>query len=83
MQRITVLLAEDHTVVREGIRALVEAEGDIQVIGEASDGREAVRHGRPRVSGASVEMLHQREVFAFEHLLTCAGPRHAAVHTWR
>lgn len=43
MRRITVLLAEDHTVVREGIRALVEAEGDIQVIGEASDGREAVR----------------------------------------
>ena len=29
MKRITVLLAEDHTVVREGLRALLEAEGDV------------------------------------------------------
>jgi DNA-binding NarL/FixJ family response regulator len=43
MQRITVLLAEDHIIVREGLRVLVEAEGDIEVIGEASDGREALR----------------------------------------
>jgi len=43
MQQITVLLVEDHTVVREGLRALVEAEGDIEVIGEAADGLEAVR----------------------------------------
>ena len=43
MKRITVLLAEDHTVVREGLRALLEAEGDIEVIGEAETGRQAVR----------------------------------------
>jgi len=43
MKRITVLLAEDHTVVREGLRALLMAEGDIDVIGEARDGREAVQ----------------------------------------
>jgi DNA-binding NarL/FixJ family response regulator len=43
MKRITVLLAEDHTVVREGLRALLEAEGDIEVIGEARTGREAVQ----------------------------------------
>jgi DNA-binding NarL/FixJ family response regulator len=42
MKRITVLLAEDHTVVREGLRTLLEAEGDIQVIGEAETGRQAV-----------------------------------------
>jgi DNA-binding NarL/FixJ family response regulator len=40
---ITVLLADDHTVVREGLRTLLEAEGDIQVIGEAATGREAVK----------------------------------------
>jgi len=43
MERITVLLAEDHVVVREGLRALVETEGDIEVVGEATNGREAVR----------------------------------------
>ena len=42
MKRITVLLAEDHTVVREGFRALLELDGDIKVVGEAKDGRLAV-----------------------------------------
>ena len=41
-KRIPVLLAEDHTVVREGLRILLEAEGDIQVVGEAETGRQAV-----------------------------------------
>jgi DNA-binding NarL/FixJ family response regulator len=40
--RIKVLLADDHTVVREGLRALLAAERDIEVVGEAADGREAV-----------------------------------------
>jgi len=39
---ITVLLAEDHAIVREGLRNLLEAEKDIEVVGEASDGRQAV-----------------------------------------
>lgn len=43
MKRITVLLAEDHQVVREGFRSLLEHESDIEVIGEAQTGREAVR----------------------------------------
>jgi DNA-binding NarL/FixJ family response regulator len=41
-QSITVLLAEDHTIVREGLRTLLEAEGDIRVVGEAETGRQAV-----------------------------------------
>jgi len=43
MKRITVLLADDHTVVRQGLRVLLEAEKDIRVVGEAQNGREAVR----------------------------------------
>ncbi len=39
---ITVLLADDHTVVREGLRMVLEVEKDIQVIAEARNGREAV-----------------------------------------
>jgi DNA-binding NarL/FixJ family response regulator len=42
MKRITVLLAEDHTIVRQGLRTLLEAEGDIEVVGEAGTGRQAV-----------------------------------------
>jgi DNA-binding NarL/FixJ family response regulator len=40
--RIRVLLADDHTLVREGIRLCLESMGDIEVVGEAADGREAV-----------------------------------------
>lgn len=39
---ITVLLADDHPVVRRGLRALLEAEPDFQVVGEAGDGLEAI-----------------------------------------
>ena len=42
MKRITVLLAEDHTIVREGFRKMLELEKDLQVVGEAQDGRQAV-----------------------------------------
>jgi DNA-binding NarL/FixJ family response regulator len=41
--RITILLAEDHKIVREGTRQLLEQIADMQVVGEASDGLEAVR----------------------------------------
>jgi DNA-binding NarL/FixJ family response regulator len=43
MEKITVLLADDHTVVRQGLRALLVAEGDIEIVGEAGDGRQAVQ----------------------------------------
>jgi DNA-binding NarL/FixJ family response regulator len=43
MKRIAVLLVEDHTIVREGLRVLIEAFGDIEIIGEAKTGREAVQ----------------------------------------
>jgi DNA-binding NarL/FixJ family response regulator len=42
MKRITVLLAEDHTIVREGFRKMLELEDDIEIIAEAQDGRQAI-----------------------------------------
>jgi DNA-binding NarL/FixJ family response regulator len=42
MKRITVLLAEDHTIVREGFRKMLELEDDLEVVGEAPNGRQAV-----------------------------------------
>ena len=42
MKQITVLLADDHTIVREGFRKMLELETDIAVVGEAEDGRRAI-----------------------------------------
>ena len=42
MKSIRVLLVDDHTLVREGIHALMERHNDIDIVGEASDGREAI-----------------------------------------
>lgn len=39
---VSVLIAEDHAIVREGIRMILEAEPDFDVVGEAKDGREAL-----------------------------------------
>ena len=39
---IQVLLADDHVLMRRGIRDLLEGDSEIQVVGEAGDGREAV-----------------------------------------
>jgi len=40
---ITVFLVDDHTIVRDGLRYLLEAQKNIRVVGEAPDGREAIR----------------------------------------
>jgi len=42
-QKIRILLADDHTLLRNGIRAILEDEQDIMIVGEAADGRETVR----------------------------------------
>lgn len=42
MKKIRVIIADDHAIVREGTRRVLEAEEDIEVVGEASDGQEAV-----------------------------------------
>jgi DNA-binding NarL/FixJ family response regulator len=43
MEKIRVLLAEDHTIVRKGLRALLEGQAGIEVIAEAEEGSQAVR----------------------------------------
>jgi DNA-binding NarL/FixJ family response regulator len=42
MAKIRVLIADDHAILREGVRALLALTDDIEVVGEAKDGREAV-----------------------------------------
>jgi len=43
MARLRVLLADDHTIVRQGLRAILEADPAFEVVGEVSDGRDAVQ----------------------------------------
>jgi DNA-binding NarL/FixJ family response regulator len=52
-RRTRVLLADDHTLVRRGLRMILEAEPDLQVVAEAGDGAEAVN----RASGADLAVL--------------------------
>src|SRR4051812_43027409 len=42
MPKIKVLLADDHNIVRQGFRSLLAPQADIEIVGEANDGREAV-----------------------------------------
>lgn len=39
---IAVLLADDHAIVRDGLKTLLEAQADLRVVGEAANGRDAV-----------------------------------------
>ncbi len=69
-----VLIADDHTILREGLRALLEASPEVTVIGEASDGHEAVQMANqlspdvilidlsmPRMNGTeAIELMHRR-----------------------
>jgi DNA-binding NarL/FixJ family response regulator len=42
MSKIKILLADDHTIVRKGLRSLLDSEANIEVVGEAEDGRETL-----------------------------------------
>src|SRR3989442_2915371 len=42
MERIRVLLVDDHTIVRQGLRCILATDDEIEVVGEAGDGRSAV-----------------------------------------
>lgn len=72
MERIRVLIADDHTLVREGLRALLEGQGDFDVIAEASNGREAVDRAiqmRPDVVLMDIGMPDLDGLAATQHIL--------------
>lgn len=74
-KRIRILLADDHAILRAGLRALLATENDLEVVGEASDGAEAIRLtqalrpdvvvmdiGMPGVSGIDATAHIKREL---------------------
>ena len=68
---ITVFLADDHAVVRDGLRLLLEAQGDITVVGAAANGRLAVRQVgqlRPDVVVMDIAMPELNGIEATRHI---------------
>jgi two-component system, NarL family, invasion response regulator UvrY len=63
---IRVLLADDHAIVRAGLCRLVEESGDMAVVGEASDGREAIRLTREVKPDVAVIDLSMPEIDGLE-----------------
>jgi len=71
-EHITVLLAEDHMIVREGLKSLLAIEADIEVVGEAATGREAVemaRQLRPAVVVMDIAMPQMNGLEATRQIL--------------
>jgi DNA-binding NarL/FixJ family response regulator len=83
---ITVLLADDHPVVREGLCAMLESAGDIRVVAQAASGEEAVAHAtalRPDVVLMDLRMAGMDGVAATERILAAVpGSRVVVVTTY-
>ena len=72
MNKITVLLVEDHTIVREGLRRMIDTEPNLEVVGEATDGREAVAMAaklQPDVILMDIAMPHMNGLEATRQML--------------
>lgn len=63
---ITVLLADDHAVVRDGLRVLLQQSADISVVGEAADGREAVQLAQELKPDVVIMDITMRELNGIE-----------------
>lgn len=81
MQKIRVLLAEDHETVRQGLKLLIEGQPDMQVVGEAGDGEVAVKRAQeltPDVAVLDISMPKSNGLDAARNIRTSA-PRTAIV----
>jgi len=76
-QVVKILLADDHTIVRQGLKLILAAHSDLQVIGEAANGREAVELAdklRPDIVLMDVQMPELNGIDATKKMVT-ANPR--------
>ena len=78
-RKTRVLVVDDHAIVRQGLRAILDAEPDMQVVGEAADGREAVRKAislQPEVIIMDVSMPRMNGLEATARI----AKAHPAIH---
>jgi two-component system response regulator NreC len=74
---VRILLADDHTIVRQGLKLILSAHGDLQVVGEAANGREAIELAeklRPDVVLMDVQMPEINGIEATKKMIE-ANPR--------
>jgi len=84
MARIRILLADDHAVLRAGLRMLISSQRDLEVVGEASDGDEAVRKAaalRPDVALVDITMPGSGGIKAIERIRQAAPATRVVVLT--
>ncbi|MFC1957618.1 response regulator [Chloroflexota bacterium] len=74
MRKITVTIADDHVLFREGTRKIIEQEPDMEVVGEASDGREAIElvtKLQPHVALMDIAMPKVNGIEATKQIKAC------------
>ena len=66
MNRIQVLLADDHETVREGLKLLIDSQSDMEVVAEAGDGQVALQRAeelKPKVVVLDISMPEMKNMF--------------------
>ena len=82
--RIKLLIVDDETIVRDGLRAIIEVESDMEVVGQASDGVEAVavaRDRHPDVALVDIQMPRMNGVETTRRLVALPDPPRVVVLT--
>ena len=79
MEKISILIAEDHETVREGLKLILSAQSDMEVVGDAGDGRSAVELAqklRPEVVLMDISMPGMNGLKATTMLKSCCPESH-------
>ena len=66
MSKIRVLLVDDHAIMRDGIGALINLQDDIEIVGEASEGKEAIEKARELVPDVVIMDISMPEMDGLE-----------------